>query len=69
MQNHGAHMPSIANSSIFVMTQQWQDRPMAYRVEELNARVWDSVANRKAIWDHCPELKMVLDMKLEVERC
>lgn len=31
--------------------------------------VWKDPAQRKAIFDYCPEVSLIMDMKLEVERC
>jgi hypothetical protein len=31
--------------------------------------VWKDPAQRKAIFDYCPELSLIMDMKLERERC
>ncbi|KAK6067870.1 hypothetical protein SCUP234_09386 [Seiridium cupressi] len=31
--------------------------------------VWKDPTQRKAIFDYCPELSLIMDMKLEVERC
>ncbi|ETS80292.1 hypothetical protein PFICI_07821 [Pestalotiopsis fici W106-1] len=34
-----------------------------------NDTVWKDPAQRKAIFEYCPELSLIMDMKLEVERC
>jgi len=31
--------------------------------------VWSDVEQRKKIYEYCPEIKMILDMKLEREKC
>lgn len=31
--------------------------------------VWKDPVQRKAIFDYCPELSLIMNMKLEVERC
>lgn len=35
----------------------------------LNYQVWGDAGQRKEIFNHCPELSMIMDMKLERERC
>jgi len=36
---------------------------------ELADEVWRSPERRKQIFDYCPELSLIMDMKLERERC
>ncbi|KAK5989941.1 hypothetical protein PT974_08204 [Cladobotryum mycophilum] len=49
------------------------EKPMGYHVQgggsELNEQVWGDVAHRKDIFEYCPELSLIMDMKLERERC
>ncbi|KAF4469948.1 hypothetical protein FALBO_3150 [Fusarium albosuccineum] len=48
-------------------------KPMGYHVpddgDQLNSRLWRNAETRKSILEYCPELHMILDMKLERERC
>lgn len=50
------------------------DKPMGYHVRggggsNLNHDVWKNPEVRKRIFEYCPELSMIMDMKLERERC
>ncbi|KAL6909011.1 hypothetical protein GGI43DRAFT_379837 [Trichoderma evansii] len=49
------------------------ERPMGYHIREgglnLNEEIWGAAARRKEILEYCPELSMIIDMKLERERC
>lgn len=48
------------------------DNPMGFHVREgknLKDEVWKSQEQRKKIFQYCPELSMIMDMKLERERC
>lgn len=48
-------------------------QPMGYHVREggtvLPEGVWTDQAQRQAIFNYCPELSMIMPMKLERERC
>ncbi|KAK8092083.1 hypothetical protein PG997_002444 [Apiospora hydei] len=37
--------------------------------KSLKPEVWQNHTQRKAIFDYCPELSLIMDMKLERERC
>ncbi|KAK8022209.1 hypothetical protein PG993_012976 [Apiospora rasikravindrae] len=37
--------------------------------KSLKPEVWQNPTQRKAIFDYCPELSLIMDMKLERERC
>ncbi|KAH8127947.1 hypothetical protein FP744_10005380 [Trichoderma asperellum] len=58
---------SIAVEGVYV------ERPMGYHVHEgggnLNEEIWGDAARRKGVLEYCPELRMIMDMKLERERC
>lgn len=49
------------------------DRPMGYyapdRGRRLDSEVWSVPETRRKIFEYCPELRYVMDMKLERERC
>jgi hypothetical protein len=51
----------------------YMERPMGYHVREggsnLSQQVWGDAARRNEILEYCPELSMIMDMKLERERC
>lgn len=51
----------------------YKERPMGYHVREgssnLNEYMWGDAARRKEIFEYCPELSMIMDMKLERQRC
>ncbi|KAM5366696.1 hypothetical protein ACJZ2D_010372 [Fusarium nematophilum] len=48
-------------------------KPMGYHVPAhggpLDSADWASSGSRKSIFEYCPELSMIIDMKLERERC
>lgn len=47
--------------------------PMGFHVRDggkgMSDEVWKKHEQRKSIFKYCPELSMIMDMKLEVERC
>ncbi|KAH9906267.1 hypothetical protein F4778DRAFT_639483 [Xylariomycetidae sp. FL2044] len=47
--------------------------PMGFHVRDggsdLPKEVWEDPKQRKAIFEYCPELSLIMDMKLEIERC
>lgn len=49
------------------------ERPMGYHIRDggsnLNADVWKDNAQRLKMFEYCPELSLIMDMKLERERC
>ncbi|EHK15590.1 uncharacterized protein TRIVIDRAFT_228616 [Trichoderma virens Gv29-8] len=51
----------------------YMERPMGYHIREgggsLDKSVWGDAARRKEIFEYCPELSMIMDMKLERQRC
>ena len=51
----------------------WHDSPMGYHMpwsgQKLLQNVWEDAGKRKRIFDYCPEIKMIMEMKLERERC
>lgn len=48
-------------------------KPMGFHVRDggnsLAPAVWEDHAQRKSIFEYCPELSLIMDMKLERERC
>lgn len=57
----------------FTVEDIWHEKPLGYHVREggknLPEVVWKSRDQRKEIFRYCPEVVMVMDMKLERERC
>ncbi|OLN83707.1 hypothetical protein CCHL11_09718 [Colletotrichum chlorophyti] len=51
----------------------YMEKPMGYHVRDggkgINDAVWKKPKQRKKIFDYCPELSLIMDMKLERERC
>jgi len=51
----------------------WRERPLGFHVrdggQQLADAVWKDPKRRRAIFDYCPELAMIMPMKLERERC
>ncbi|CAK7218748.1 hypothetical protein SBRCBS47491_003615 [Sporothrix bragantina] len=49
------------------------EKPMGFHIpnsgRNLNDDVWKNAEQRKKIFDYCPELSLIMDMKLERERC
>ena len=47
--------------------------PMGFHVKDggkgISDKVWKSHKQRKEIFNYCPELSLIMDMKLERERC
>jgi len=49
------------------------EKPMGYHIRDggasLPEEIWQDRKQRKKIFDYCPELSLIMDMKLERERC
>ncbi len=49
------------------------EKPMGYHIRnggnDLHDDVWKNHDQRKKIFEYCPELSLIMDMKLERERC
>ncbi|PMD28288.1 hypothetical protein NA56DRAFT_560049 [Hyaloscypha hepaticicola] len=67
----GAKVANAAEEDHFSVEDIWHERPMGYhvRADNLAEDVWKDPARRKQIFEYCPELAMIMDMKLERERC
>lgn len=66
----GAKVASGAQEDHFSVEDIWHDKPMGYHVREnLADNVWKDPKRRKGNFEYCPELAMIMDMKLERERC
>jgi hypothetical protein len=57
----------------FAVEDIWYDKPLGFHVPDGGQRladaVWKDPDRRKANFDYCPELVIVMPMKLERERC
>ena len=67
----GARMCPPDREREFAVEDVWHEWPMGYHVNPagLGADVWELKEKRKQIFEYCPEIKMILDMRLERERC
>lgn len=66
----GARVAKGDMESHFSVEQAYYPRPLGFHIlDKLPEEIWRAKERRKEIFDYCPELSMVLDMKLEVERC
>jgi len=69
----GAKVASGAQEDHFSVESIWHDKPMGYHVrdggETLADDVWKDPKRRKSNFEYCPELAMIMPMKLERERC
>ncbi|KAM0514060.1 hypothetical protein ACHAPE_007150 [Trichoderma viride] len=68
----GAKVASKVDGTIAV-EDVYMERPMGYHIRggggNLNEEIWGDPSRRKEILEYCPELSMIMDMKLERERC
>lgn len=68
----GANVASKVDGAIAVESV-YMERPMGYHIRggggNLNEEIWGDPSRRKEILEYCPELSMIMDMKLERERC
>ena len=55
----------------FAVEDVWHEWPMGYHLNPGGgvSDVWDLHAQRKMIFEYCPEIKIILDMRLEREKC
>ncbi|CUS08565.1 unnamed protein product [Tuber aestivum] len=69
----GAKMANGTTEQKFSVEQVWHDEPMGYHLGWSGARlpegVWDEKEKRDKIWNWCPEIKLILNMRLEREGC
>ena len=68
----GAKVAS-GTDGILTVEDVYVENAMGYHVPDGGAKlapaVWEDPAQRKKIFDYCPEISMIMDMKLERERC
>lgn len=69
----GARVAAGDERQHFSVEEVYSEKPMGYHVrdggENLADDVWKDPKKRKANFDYCPELAMIMPMKLERERC
>jgi hypothetical protein len=69
----GAVVANAEQEKHFSVEEVYHERPMGYHVRDggtgLSDDVWKEPARRKANFEYCPELVMIMPMKLERERC
>lgn len=61
------------NKGVLAVEDVYMEKAMGYHVRDggrsLSDTVWKNATQRKKILDYCPEISMIMDMKLERERC
>lgn len=69
----GAKVASGEQEDHFSVESIWHDKPIGYHIkdggETLAEDVWKDPQRRKNNFEYCPELAMIMPMKLERERC
>lgn len=67
-----ALVASAVQQEHFSVEDVWHEKPMGYHVPEggtrLHEDVWKDQHKRQKIFEYCPELSMIMPMKLEAER-
>ncbi|KAI4201613.1 MAG: hypothetical protein LQ350_003092 [Teloschistes chrysophthalmus] len=65
-----ARMAPASKEAEFSVENVWHDKPMGYRLDHhLPDSVWGDQVQRKQIYEYCPEVKIIHEMKLERQRC
>ncbi|KAF3936142.1 hypothetical protein ABW19_dt0200930 [Dactylella cylindrospora] len=68
-----ANMANATTESQFSVENVWHESPMGFHLGWSGARlpegVWDSEDQRKRVYEYCPEIKMIMKMRLEREKC
>jgi len=61
------------NKGVLAVEDMYLEKPMGYHIRDggnsLSDAVWKDPKQRKKIFNYCPEISMIMDMKLERERC
>lgn len=70
----GANMAPPVVEREFAVEDIWTERPMGYHINPTvgpgnSQDVWDDPARRRMIYEYCPEIKIILDMRLDREQC
>jgi hypothetical protein len=67
----GAHMPNATVSKSFSVESVWDEQPLGYHVGWLGVhheQIWDENWQVGHIMQYCPEVKMILGMKLDRDK-
>ncbi|KAH8816960.1 hypothetical protein F5884DRAFT_241150 [Xylogone sp. PMI_703] len=67
----GAKMPNATISKHFSVESVWDESPMGYHIGWLGVhhpQIWDNEDQVNHILKYCPEVKMILGMKLEMDK-
>jgi hypothetical protein len=67
----GAHMPNATISKSFSVESVWDKQPLGYHVGWLGVhheQIWDEDGQVEHIMKYCPEVKMILGMKLDRDK-
>ncbi|KAL8751713.1 MAG: hypothetical protein Q9184_005981 [Pyrenodesmia sp. 2 TL-2023] len=69
----GIKLPKPEVEKSFAVEGIWHKKPMGFHLpsstDHLLKEVWDDPEQRKKAFEYCPEIKMIMHMKLERERC
>jgi hypothetical protein len=69
----GSFVASGEKEKQFSVEDVYYEKPLGYHVRDggrgLSDDVWRDPARRKANFEYCPELTMIMPMKLERQRC
>lgn len=69
----GVKLPKPEVEKSFAVEGMWHEKPMGLHVPSSSDRLlkeaWDDADQRKKTFEYCPEVKMIMNMKLERERC
>ncbi|KAL9608611.1 MAG: hypothetical protein Q9167_006572 [Letrouitia subvulpina] len=67
------NLPKPEIEKQFTVEGVWHERPMGFHLPTRNKgllkSVWENRDQRKQIFEYCPEIKIIMEMKLERERC
>ena len=67
----GSKMADAEVSKSFSVESVWDDRPLGYHVGWLGVhheQIWDVKEQVDHIFEYCPEVKMILGMKLDSDK-
>lgn len=64
---------ATGDSGVLSVEDVYYEKPMGFHLrgggEKLKDEVWKNPERRKSIFEYCPELSLIMDMKLEIEKC
>jgi len=67
----GAHMADASVSKTFSVESVWDDRPLGYHIGWLGVhheQIWDDEKQVQHILEYCPEVKIILGMRLDGDK-